>query len=82
MSSEVINRSVQEWRSKARLGELTVPEMKAALAAIRDERLKAGAVSAKSKTVADGSAPAKPRTTKKAIAAVDSDKLLDDLMGI
>ena len=46
--SEVINRSIAEWRRMAREGTLSVEDQKAALAAIRVERLAAGAVSVKS----------------------------------
>lgn len=80
MSSEVINQNVYQWRMKARNGELTLDEMKQAIAAIREERLKAGVVSAKSK---DPSALKKPRATsiKKQAEAINSDELLDGLMG-
>lgn len=69
--SEVINMNVQMWRAKAREGGLSLEEMRAAVAAIRAERLGAGAVSAASKE-------------KKVVAAkkkqpVDSDALLGEL---
>ena len=73
MSSEIINRSIVEWRQKARAGQLTVEEMKIALALIRAERQKSGEVSAKSTTT-------KKAAAKKA-APIDSDELLKGLMG-
>lgn len=70
--SDIINFSVQEWRRKAREGTLSVPEMKAALSAIRAERQMAGTISATStRTKAAAKAKAAP---------IDSDSLLDDLM--
>jgi len=73
MSSEIIDMSVTEWRRKAREGTLSVPEMKAALAAIRKERIQAGTISAKSTRT---KAAAKDKA-----APIDSDALLDGLMG-
>ena len=61
-----------DWRNKARSGELTLDEMKTALAALRAQRTVAGAVSAKSTST---------RATAKAkAAAIDTDDLLKDLM--
>lgn len=72
MASEVIDMKVSDWRRKAREGNLTVEEMKMALAAIRNERMGAGAVSAKSTTT--------KRTAKAKAAPIDSDDLLKGLM--
>lgn len=69
--SEVINRSVAEWRRMAREGTLTVEDQKAALAAIRVERLAAGAVSVKS-------GEKKARVAKSKVE-VNSDDLLKQL---
>lgn len=71
MSSEVITMSVQLWRQKAREGTLTPDEMRAAIQAIRTERMGQGAVSAASKE-------------KKTVAAkkkepINSDALLGEL---
>lgn len=70
--SEVINMSVQDWRQKSREGVLLPQEMRAAIEAIRKERLGAGIVSAASKE-------------KKVVAAkkkepINSDDLLAGLM--
>ncbi len=69
--SEVINRSITEWRRMAREGTLTVEEQKQALASIRVERLAAGAVSVKSGE--------KKRATAAKKAPIDSDDLLKQL---
>jgi len=70
--SDVIIRSVTEWRRKAREGTLTLEETKAALAAIRAERTGAGAISATStRTKAAAKAKAAP---------IDSDELLKGFM--
>jgi len=73
MSSEYINMSVADWRRKAREGTLSVDEMKAALAAIRSERVKAGTISATSTRT--------KAAAKEKAAPIDSDALLDGLMG-
>lgn len=69
--SEVIQTSVQVWRQRAREGTLTVDEMKAAIQAIRSERVGQGAVSTAAKE-------------KKAVATkkkqpINSDDLLGEL---
>lgn len=69
--SEVINRSVAEWRRMAREGTLSVEDQKAALASIRTERLAAGAVSVKS-------GEKKARVAKSKVE-VNSDDLLKQL---
>jgi len=70
--SDVILRSVTEWRRKAREGTLTLEETIAALAAIRAERTGAGAISAAStRTKAAAKAKAAP---------IDSDELLKGFM--
>lgn len=72
MASEVIDMKVSDWRRKAREGNLTVEEMKQALAAIRAERQLSGAVSEKS--------TATKRVAKAKAAPIDSDDLLKGLM--
>jgi hypothetical protein len=71
VTSEVINRSVAEWRRMAREGTLSVEDQKAALASIRTERLAAGAVSVKS-------GEKKARVAKSKVE-VNSDDLLKQL---
>lgn len=71
--SEVILSNVQIWRQKARDGTITMEEMKQAIDAIRKERVGASAVSATSK--------AKTATAKAKAAPIDSDAMLDGLMG-
>lgn len=71
MTSEVVSRSVTEWRKKAREGTLSVEDMRQALIDMRAERLAAGAVSVKSGE--------KKATAAKKAQAVDSDALLREL---
>lgn len=72
--SEVISSQIQIWRSKCRDGTITQEEMRLAIAAIRKERVGASAVSAASKT--------KAATAKAKAAPIDSDGLLDGLIGL
>lgn len=69
--SEVIEGNIQLWRQKARDNTLSTAEMRAAIAAIRTERVGKGEVSAASKE--------KKATVAKKKAPVDSDALLGEL---
>lgn len=69
--SEVILTSVQEWRARARENTLDQDQMKAAIAAIREERMGKGAVSAASKV--------KKAAVAKKKEPVNSDALLSEL---
>lgn len=72
--SEVILSNIQIWRQKAADGTLTIEETRQAIAAIRKERVGAAAVSATSKANKAAAAAKK--------APVDSDALIDGLMGL
>ena len=50
MGSNFINENVQRWRQLGREGTLTIEEARAAVNAIRKERVEATQVSAASKT--------------------------------
>lgn len=71
MASEVINTNIQLWREKARAGTLTLEETRAAIAAIRKERVSANAVSAAS--------TAKKAAAKAKAGPIDSEALLSEL---
>lgn len=73
MSSEVIISNIQIWRQKCRDGTMTVDEQRQAIDAIRKDRIGATAISATSK--------AKTATAKAKAAPIDSDAMLDGLMG-
>ena len=66
---------LEEWRGKARAGQLTVEEMREAVLFMRAGRVHAAAVKAKK----SGAGTSSPRTIKEKAAAVDSDALLGDL---
>jgi len=66
---------LEEWRGKARAGQLTVEEMREAVLFMRAGRVHAAAT--KAKKAATGASS--PRTIKEKAAAVDSDALLGDL---
>jgi FMN-dependent NADH-azoreductase len=68
--SEIIQSQIQEWRRKSADGTLTTEELRAALAAIRKERVEASTTST--------AARAKRTTAKEKLAAIDSDKLLNE----
>lgn len=70
--SEVILSNIQIWRSKAADGTLSMEDCRAAIAAIRKERVNAAVVSATSKTNKAAAAAKK--------APIDSDAMLDSLM--
>lgn len=74
MISEVVTHSVQIWRQKAAEGTLTPAEMRAAIDAIRKERLAAN-------TRSEGSRATKA-AAKVAAAPVDTGALLDELEGL
>lgn len=67
---QVTNEKIQEWRRKAKLGELTREELREAITVLREDRLACGAASAKSKAAKGKKAP------------VDSDDLLKELEGL
>lgn len=69
--SEVIMSNIQIWRMKAKEGTLTLEDSRAAIAAIRKERVGASEVSAGSKE--------KKAVAAKKKAPVDSNSLLDEL---
>lgn len=71
MASDFINANVQEWRRKALEGTLSEEDCRAAIAAMRGERVAASSVSAASK---ERKAVA---TAKK--APVNAQGLLDEL---
>lgn len=71
--SDVIQYNIQQWRAKAREGTLTPEEMRQAIDAVRKERIKASGTSATAKETREAVAKKK--------APVDSDALLDGLMG-
>lgn len=71
--SDVILSNIQIWRAKAADGTLSMEDCRAAIAAIRKERVGAAAVSAASKATKAATAAKK--------APVDSDALIDSLMG-
>ena len=62
---------LEEWRGKARAGQLTVDEMREAVLFMRAGRVHAAQAKAKR--------AASPKTVKEKAAAVDSDALLGDL---
>lgn len=67
---------LEEWRGKARAGQLTVEEMREAVLFMRAGRVHAAATKAKRAATGTSSSP---RTIKEKAAAVDSDALLGDL---
>ena len=69
--SEVIMSSIQIWRMKSKEGTMSLEDSRAAIAAIRKERVAASEVSATSKV--------KKAATAAKKAPVDSNSLLDDL---
>lgn len=69
--SEVILSNIQIWRMKSREGTMTVEDSRAAIAAIRKERVGASEVSAKSGV--------KKAATAAKKAPVNSDDLLSEL---
>jgi hypothetical protein len=71
MASEHIAMNVQLWRQKAREGTLTLEETRAAIAAIRKERIGASAVSAASTE--------KKSAAKEKAKPINSDDLLSEL---
>lgn len=71
--SEVVLSNIQIWRAKARDGTLTQEDMRNAIAAMRKERVGAAAVSTASKE--------KKASTAQKKLPIDSDAMLDDLMG-
>lgn len=64
---------VQLWRQKAREGTLTQEEMRAAIAALRQDRVSAADTSAKSR---------EKKATTRAKANINSDDLLNELDGL
>jgi len=69
--SEVILSNIQIWRMKSREGTMTLEDSRAAIAAIRKERVGASEVSAASKT--------KKAATAAKKAPVNVSSLLDEL---
>lgn len=73
MSPEIVHQ-IQVWRQKLQSGEgLSMEEQKAAVKALRGDRVKAQATSAKSRAT---------KATAKSKVNIDSDKLLDELGGL
>lgn len=70
MTPELIAQ-LSEWRAKAQAGKITVPELRAALEALRNGRQAASVTSTKSRTKSG-----EARAAKKPI---DSDDLLSEL---
>lgn len=75
MASEVVNEQIMEWRAKAALGELSIPEMRLAIEAIRKERALLEAPKPKKRAAAG--AAAKPKKIKP--EDIDTDDLLKEL---
>lgn len=71
--SEVILSNIQIWRQKCKDGTMTTDDMRQAINAIRKERVGASETSATSKT--------KKATAAAKAAPIDSDAMLDGLMG-
>lgn len=71
--SEVILSNIQLWRQKSRDGTMTLEETRAAVEAIRKERVTASATSTKARSTAG----AKAKSAK--AAPIDSNDLLSEL---
>lgn len=69
--NETVTANIQLWREKARLGTLTISEMREAIQAIRKDRVGASGVSEASTT--------RKATAKAKSIPIDSDALLDSL---
>jgi hypothetical protein len=75
MPSEIIDSQIQDWRSRAAAGQLSIDEMKVAIEAIRKERAQLEAPKSKARAAA-GSAT---RPKKQKPDDVNSDDLLKEL---
>jgi hypothetical protein len=75
MASNVINEQIQDWRTRAAVGQLSIEEMKVAIEAIRKERAQLEAPKPKARAAA-GSAT---RPKKQKPEDVNSDDLLKEL---
>ncbi len=72
--SEVIVNNIQIWRMKSKEGTMTIDDYRAAIAAIRKERVGASEVSATSRV--------KKAATAAKKVPVDGNSLLDELEGL
>lgn len=72
--SDVIVNNIQIWRMKSKEGTMTIDDYRAAIAAIRKERVGASEVSATSRV--------KKAATAAKKVPVDGNSLLDELVGL